>query len=174
MNGLKITKIKEKIKMKKSIDNCNCNATTPEVCSCEASVASETTTSFKRVQIVGNAFMIVSKLKLETIKSLEKYDNNALCLKDYSNDEEKEVFRISTGKTASISKFGITFAEENKEGFATATMLFPANTTNKKQFIKDNYGKVLFLLNDVEYSAIRAYDRTQKAFAELDSIIEEI
>ena len=154
--------------------NCNCDANTPDVCSCETPIAPETVSTFKRIQIVGNAFMVVSKLKLETIKTLEKYESNALCLKDYSNDEEKEIFRISTGKTASISKFGITFAEENKEGFATATMLFPAGVTNKKQFIKDNYGKTLFLLNDVECSADHAYMHIQKAFAELDNIIEEI
>lgn len=174
MSGLKITKNQGEIKMKKPIGNCNCDATTPDVCSCEAPIAPETTPTFKRVQIVGNAFMVVSKLKLETIKNLEKYENNALCLKDYSNDEEKEIFRISTGKTASISKFGITFAEENKEGLATATMLFPTNITNKRQFIKDNYGKVLLLLNDVEYSANHTYDNIQKAFAELDNIITEI
>ena len=158
----------------KKFDNCNCNASKPETCACEAPIAPETTASFKRVQIVGNAFMVVSKLKLKTIKNLEKYENNALCLKDYSNDEEKEIFRIATGKTASISKCGIVFAEENKEGFATATMLFPADVKNKKQFIKDNYGKVLFLLNDVECSANHAYMHIQKAFAELDNIIEEI
>ena len=79
--------------MKKPIGNCNCNATTPEACTCEAPIAPETAASFKRVQIVGNAFMIVSKLKLKIIKNLEKYESNALCLKDYSNDEEKEIFK---------------------------------------------------------------------------------
>jgi hypothetical protein len=118
--------------------------------------------------------MVVSKLKLETIKNLEKYENDALCLKECSNDGEKEIFRIGTGKTASISKFGITFAEANKDGLATATMLFPADVKDKKQFIKDNYGKVLFLLNDVEYSANHAYKHIQEVFAELDNIIEEI
>ena len=171
MSGLKIIKLGE-IKMKK--DSCNCNANTPDMCTCEAPVAPETAATFKRVQIIGNAFMVVSKLKLKTIKTLEKYKSNALCLKDYSNDEEKEIFRIGTGKTASISKFGITFAEENKEGFATATMLFPAGIKDKKQFIKDNYGKVLFLLNDVECSANHAYTHIQRAFTELDNIIEEI
>jgi hypothetical protein len=118
--------------------------------------------------------MITSTLKYDVIKALEKYDDAMLCLKEYSKDEEKEIFRIGTGKTASINKMGITFAEANKEGYATATMLFPENVKDKKLFIKDNYGKTLLLLNDLENQASCAYNAIQNAYAELDSIIKEI
>ena len=143
-------------------------------CNCEPCTCAENAKPTKRIQILGNAFTVTSNLKFETIQKLEKYDDQALCLKELSNDEEKELFRISTGKIASISKYGITFAEANKAGYATATMLFPESVKDKKEYIKDNFANTLFMLNEVEHSAERACLYLEKAFAELDEIIEEI
>lgn len=152
--------------------SCNCNCADP--CMCTTPDIPETAVPAKRVQIVGNAFVVTSKLPFEIIKKLEKYASNTLCLKERDHDEEKEYFRIATGKVSSISKYGITFNEANKDGFAIATALFPEKISNKKRFIKDEFGKTLYMLQDVEQNATHAYAHFEKAYAELDSIIEEI
>lgn len=127
----------------------------------------------KRIKIVGNALVLTSKLKFATIQKMEKYNRDALCLVEVKNDEENEIFRIGTGKTSNISKFGITFMEANKDGFATATVLFPEGTTNKKEFIKDNFATTLFMLNDLENAVETACAELEAAYAELDKTIEE-
>lgn len=127
----------------------------------------------KRIKIVGNALVLTSKLKFATIQKMEKYNRNALCLVEVKNDEENEIFRIGTGKTSNISKFGITFMEANKDGFATATVLFPEGTTDKREFIKDNFATTLFMLNDLENAVETACAALEAAYAELDKTIEE-
>ena len=128
----------------------------------------------KRIKIVGNAFVLTSKLKFATIQKMEKYNRDVLCLVEIKNDEENEIFRIGTGKTSSIGKFGITFMEADKAGNATATVLFPEGTTDKKAYIKDNFATVLFMLNDLEDSVNTACAELEAAYAKLDEEIEEV
>lgn len=128
----------------------------------------------KRIKIVGNALVLTSKLKFTTIQKMEKYNRDALCLIEVKGDEENEIFRIGTGKTSSIGKYGITFMEANKEGYATATILFPENTQNKKEFIKDNFATALFMLNDLEDAVITACAELDAAYEALDKDIEEV
>lgn len=127
-----------------------------------------------KVKIAGNAFVLTSKLKLETIKKMEKYNPAALCLVERRNDEDIEIFRISSGKLASISKYGIVFSEANKDGFATATVLLPEGIDNKKEWIKDNYATALFMLRDLEDLVTTACAELDAAYAELDKYIEEV
>ena len=126
-----------------------------------------------RVKIVGNALVLTSTLKFETIQKMEKYNRDALCLSTFKNDEEIEIFRIGTGKTSSINKYGITFMEANKNGLATATVLLPEGVTNKREYIKDNFATALFMLSDVEKIVNTACAELEAAYAELDKVIEE-
>ena len=127
-----------------------------------------------RIKIVGNAYVLTSKLPLETIKKVEKYDDRALCLIEVKHDEEREIFRIGTGKLGSISKCGIIFNEANKSGFATVTALFPEGVSNKKEFIKENFINILFMLDALENSIANAATQLETVFAEIENSIEEI
>ncbi len=128
----------------------------------------------KRIRIAGNALIITSKVKFDTIKKLEKYNNDALVLCEQDNDEIKEVFRISTGNSSSISKYGVTFMEADKNGYAVATILFPENVKDKKEYVKDNFGTALFMLEDLEATVETACAELEAAYAKLDEQIEEI
>ena len=139
----------------------------------EEQVTKHASKTFKRIKIVGNALVLTSKLKFVTIQKMEKYNKDTLCLVEVKGDEENEIFRIATGKTSNISKFGITFMEANKEGFATATVLFPEGTTNKREFVKDNFATVLFMLEDLEDAVQTACAELEAAYAKLDDNIEE-
>ncbi len=127
----------------------------------------------KRIKIVGNALVLTSKLKFATIQKMEKYNKDALCLVEVKNDEENEIFRIGTGKTSAIGKYGITFMEASKEGNATATVLFPEGVTNKREYVKDNFANVLFMLNDLEDVVNTVCAELEAAYAKLDDDIEE-
>ena len=57
-------------------------------------VASEEPASLPiRIKIAGNAMIITSSLKLDSIKHIEKYDPRALAMHTYSRDEEIEIFK---------------------------------------------------------------------------------
>ena len=127
-----------------------------------------------RIKIAGNAMIITSSLKLDSIKHIEKYDPRALAMHTYSRDEEIEIFRVSTAATASVGKFGIAFSEADKNGFATATILFPEGVTDKKAFIRDNFTTALLMLCDVEQQVQASCDRLNNTFKMLDEAIEEV
>lgn len=127
----------------------------------------------KKIRIVGNAMVLTSKLKLATIQKMEKYNPKALGLYEINKDEEVEVFKIMSGKLSSINKFGIVFAEANKDGYAVATTLFPADIKDKKEFIKDNFATVLFMLEDLEAAIETSCAELEAAFSKLDEDIEE-
>lgn len=136
----------------------------------EKSVEKKTTA---RVRILGNAFVITSKLKFENIKKMEKLSNETLCLVEIEKDDTiNEVFRISTGKVASISPYGITYNEANTEGYAIATSTFPADVTDKKAFIKDNLAKVMLMLDELEMHVAEDLVKLEKRYEELDKDIE--
>lgn len=126
-----------------------------------------------RVKVLGNAFVITSKLKFESIKKMEKLAYNSLCLVELDRDNEaNEVFRIGTGKVANISPYGLTYNEANPEGYAIATATFPADVTDKKAFIKENLAKAIFMLDELEEHIVEDLEELDKQYAELDKDIE--
>lgn len=135
--------------------------------------ASVTEKKTKTIKIVGNAMILTSKLKLATIQKMEKYNPKALSLYEINKDEEVEVFKIMSGKLSSINKFGIVFAEANKDGYAVATTLFPTDVNDKKTYIKDNFATVLFMLKDLEAAIETSCAELEAAFSTLDEEIEE-
>lgn len=134
----------------------------------------ENVSNTKRIKIAGNAIVLTSKLKFSTIQKMEKYNNDALCLVEVKNNEENEIFRISTGKTSSIGKYGITFMEADKNGNAVATVMLPEGVTDKKAYVKDNFGTTLFMLSELEAVVETACAELEAAYAELDKEIEEV
>lgn len=104
----------------------------------------------KTVQIVGNAVVFTSKLKLDAIKKLEKYNRKALSLFEMDGEEKVENFRLASGNAHNVSKYGITFGEANADGFATATIVVPTGIADKKQYVLDTYGETISNLKDLE------------------------
>lgn len=128
----------------------------------------------KRIKIAGNAVVLTSKLKLDTIKKLEKYVPGALVLVSTEDNEEREIFRIATGKTGSISKYGVSFATADKDGFATITTNIPEDVTDKKVYVKDNFATILLMLKDIEAVAETTLAEFEADYAKLDEEIEEV
>lgn len=133
----------------------------------------ENKTKMNKVTIIGNAFVLTSSIKLATIKKLEKYDADTLAVCTKQEDEIVEVFRVMSGKKGSICNAGIVFASADKDGYATVTALIPENVKDKKQFIKENYANVIFMLKGLENTVTQIEEDIDKAFAELDEMITE-
>lgn len=128
----------------------------------------------KKVQIIGNALLLTSKLKLDTIKKIEKFNKDLLCLTEVNGDEVKELFRISIGKTADISKYGVVFTNADTNGNACATILLPNNLKNRTEYVKEEYGTALFMLSDLEDAIATAESEINAAFEKLNDDITEI
>lgn len=129
-----------------------------------------------KLKISGNAIVLTSELKLDTIKKMEKYNPDALVIFNETKDgDREEVFKIGSGAVSGISRFGITFAETNKAGLAVATILLPETVAvgDKKQFVKENFANALFFLQDLEAAVKTSCEALDAAYAELDKIIVE-
>ena len=134
------------------------------------------TTTTKKFKIAGNALIITSKLKLNTIIKMEKFNKDLLCIAETKNDEVNEIFRISVGKYGSLSKYGITFAAADKDGYATATILLPDNVAYDKrvEYIKEEYGNAFLMLADLEDAITTAAAQIEAAYNKLNDDIVEV
>lgn len=126
-----------------------------------------------KVTIVGNALVLTSTLKYDTIVKMQKINPEALTIFAKENDELMEIFKIMPGKVGTISKAGIVFATKDKNGYATVTDLIPECVKDKKEWVKDNYASVLFMLAQLEEAVADAEEQVDKAYKKLDDIITE-
>lgn len=134
----------------------------------------ETKTKNATIRIVGNALVLTSKLKLNEIKTIEKYIPKALTIKEYSGDEEIEIFKLATGKVADISNYGIVFNSANKDGFAQITTLIPTEVENKLEYAKDKLFPIIHKLRFVETNVEEILKELNKELNDLEKeIVEE-
>lgn len=107
-----------------------------------------------KITIAGDSYVVISGVKLETIKTLEKYRPKALCL--YETDEngkKTEVFRVAyTDGEGSISKFGAAFGSvtHDAEKLATITGVIPRGIENAVDYVAERIGVAIIKLNKVE------------------------
>lgn len=116
----------------------------------------------KKINIVGNALVVTSKMSLANIKLLEKFDPKALSVYEADEDGHKQqVFRVSsTTGDGVIGKYGACFADETRdeEKLATVTMTIPRTVTNAVDWAEDNIGVAVAYLEKVEAQATAALE----------------
>lgn len=118
-----------------------------------------------KITITGDALVITSGMKLDTLRQIKKYRPEALTALD---KEKVPVFCIDVGKVGSANKNGIVFtsATHDEDGFATFTEVIPSGLSagEARTYAADKYGNILLKLNALEGTLN----------AVLDSITEEI
>ena len=119
-----------------------------------------------KVKTMGQAIVVVSDVKLEDIKKIEKYRPDALVLKG-GEDNKEEIFRIGTG-SSSINTYGASFCEETRDDDKNAviTMTTGYNGDDIKGFIADELGAALTNLGKLEKTipaVIDAIDKEREA-----------
>ena len=105
-----------------------------------------------KITIHGDALVLTSGLKLETLRKTKKYRPDALVLRD---KEKNPVFSIDVGtKTASANKNGVVFvsASHDENGYATYTEMIPTgmSATEAKTYAEDKFGAIILKMNALE------------------------
>lgn len=127
-----------------------------------------------KVKVLGDAAVITSEIDHEVLASLKKYKPQQLKLVD--PETKDELFAVSLGNTASVSKYGVVFTSKDPDGKAALTIQLPANLDGlqKTQYIKDNYGFALLSLNKIEAAIQGAAQELINEFEQMDNAIEII
>ena len=104
-----------------------------------------------KIVIAGDAVVVKSELKLEEIKTIEKYNAKALTLMG-GEDGKEPIYRIgSTTGDGSINSVGASFGRADAEGKAYVTMVMQNVPTEKaKDWVADTLGAALMNLNTLE------------------------
>ena len=126
-----------------------------------------------KVKIAGSSVVITSELKVEELKKVRKFTKSGLSLKD---DKGNDVFTIAIGNVSSISKYGITYAGANAEGYAQATLMLDetVNADERKKAFIDTYAIELANLNTLENFIRESATEIEKTIATVDAMVETV
>ena len=105
-----------------------------------------------KIKVAGDAVVITSSMKLDDLKTIEKYRPESLILKGGADNKEP-IFAITTkGRYGNINSNGATFASESRDGekLATITMCVDEFEGDIKEFIADNLGLAKSRLDALE------------------------
>ncbi len=102
-----------------------------------------------KVYMMGAAAVVVSGVKLEDWKLVEKYAPEALRIMDENGEP---VFRVMTKKgSGSMNQYGVVWGSYlSEEGNATVTMLIDDDVENPKEAVMDVIGSALLDLEGIE------------------------
>ena len=107
-----------------------------------------------KINVIGDAVVVTSALKLEDIKLVQKYRPKALVLTEEVDGVKEPVFAIaaSEGGCGDITDFGATFtgATRDEEKLATITTVLKGAPANLKDYLADKLGGALMKLNKLE------------------------
>lgn len=107
-----------------------------------------------KTQIFGSALVITSSIKLEDIKTVNKYQRDSLTLWDKDEDGNKTpVFSVLYKKDSkgTINEQGAVFSKESPDGYAQITEIVDIpKDKDPKDFVADEYGKALLALQKFE------------------------
>lgn len=104
-----------------------------------------------KIKTLGDAVVVVSTLKFEDIKFLEKYRKDALALKG-GEDNKEIIFRVGTSGTPSANEYGITFEGATRDEAKQAILTLSLNYEGEdiKGFIADQLGSTITQLEKLE------------------------
>lgn len=101
------------------------------------------------IKIVGKAVVLKSGIKLEDWQKVQKYQPNALVLKDA---EGNETFRVAIGAGSGyVSKLGVSFSDETSDpnGMADVTLVYQS-TLPTPENVMELFGNSILSLNHIE------------------------
>ena len=105
-----------------------------------------------KIVIAGDAIVVTSAMKLEDIKTIEKYRPKALVLMG-GEDGKEPIFAIGTTPGAgNINAVGASFGAETHDDskLACITLFLTGVTGDVKEYVADRLGTALIQLNKLE------------------------
>lgn len=107
-----------------------------------------------KINVIGDAVVVTSELKLEDIKLVKKYRPNALTLFEEIDGQKEPVFAVTAAECGSgdINEYGASFGGETRDGekHATITTILKGAPADLKEYLADKLGGPLMKLNKVE------------------------
>ena len=107
-----------------------------------------------KITIAGDAVVITSAMKLEDIKTIEKYRAKALQLMGGENNKEVIFAMGTTRGTGSISKYGASFGGVSHDDEKLATITLGIDVVRPvgdiKDWVADYVGSAIISLNTLE------------------------
>ena len=126
-----------------------------------------------KILIAGDAAVVKSNIKYSELKTLEKYNPDALIL--YEGEEKEPVFRIAAGGDAGyINDFGIVFPDGEGDKPLTLTVVVAEHENDVKEFVADKLGIALDKLTKLEQTIPAAVNAAAAARASVLASIEVI
>ena len=105
-----------------------------------------------KIVIAGDAVVVTSAMKLEDIKTIEKYRPKELVLKG-GEDGKEPIFGVGTTHCAgSINAVGASFGSETRDDdkLACITLFLDGVTGDVKDWVADRLGAAIINLNKLE------------------------
>lgn len=126
-----------------------------------------------KIYIMGAAAVIVSGVKLEDWKLVEKHAPEALKIVDESGEP---VFKVMTaGGSGSMNKYGVVWSSYvSEEGNATVTILLDDEVENKKEAVMDVVGSALLDVIEMEKKIPGIVEEIHEKLKKIDSCITQI
>lgn len=125
-----------------------------------------------RATILGDVIQIKSRLTKEQLERAENFKPGTSVLEDGNGNE---VFRIEYGKSASFSKYGISFCSTDENGFIFLTVAnnieHNDNIETERRKIRDEIGVILHKCNMVEDAVIDALGEINEINDAIDSSV---
>lgn len=120
-----------------------------------------------KIKIIGSSVYVISKLKLEDIAKIGKFEPNTLVL----TENEKPIFVIEkTTGLAEVSEYGISFNECNSEGLAMVRIQLSEPPT--KECIAEKLAGVMAKLSALEDILVNKVEEINARITELTNEIE--
>lgn len=102
-----------------------------------------------KIIVTGNAVSVVSTLKLDEVKLVQKYRPDALALRE--GEDKKIVFKIFVTSTGEMDATGISFNAANSDGNAVMNEIFSnIPDSDIKDVIAEKYGVGILNLRKLE------------------------
>lgn len=124
-----------------------------------------------KIVIAGDAVVITSALKMEDLKTLEKYRPESMILYD---EEKSPVFRIGIAScTGSIGAYCAEFngASHDENGYATLTMMLSQGEGDARERVAEIVGSAIIKLDELEEKLFPVLHEVQH---ERDRVLEKI
>ncbi len=126
-----------------------------------------------RVIIIGAAAVLVSGVKLEDWKRVEKYAPETLKMTD---DNGEPVFRVASSEYGgTVNHFGVAWGTyTSDEGYATVTTLLHNEVEDKKEAVTRIMGSALLNLREIEKQIPEILEQIVAKEKEIESCITVI
>ncbi len=129
-----------------------------------------------KIKILGNSVVVISSVKLEDFKKVEKYRPSALILMG-GEDGKEPIFRVGTGHS-NINEYGAEFncATRDNEKKAMLTMAYFAENEDSdvKNDIVESLGVPMLNLEKIEARIPAIIEEIDAERASIESKIEVI